>query len=113
METSEEIKNIINNGFDLISTEAAKCGVKFEQVEDDRDGVLDDDGEIISFATSIRCPSFDTDDGRVIPAPVMFEMTFDRFNAVFNITLGEDEESAITYGNVMAYMYFSALTTAE
>ena len=112
MKTSEEIKNIINNGFALIKEEASKCGAKFECADDDKDGILDDDDQFLSFTTSIRCMEFMTDDGEIKPDQVTFELTYDRSEDEFTMAIGEDQEYPITYGNVMAYMYFNTLTVS-
>ncbi len=42
----------------------------------------------------------------------MFELTYDRSQDEYQMTVGEDTEYPITYGNVMAYMYFSAIQSA-
>lgn len=108
MKTSEEIKNIIKNGSDLVCAEASKCGYKFELVEDSG-GVLDDDDECLSLEISIRCAPFQTDDGEIKPKPVTFELRYDRHVDEFLMIAGEDSEFQISYGNVMAYMYFNSI----
>ena len=104
-----EIQNILDNGFNKICEEACKCGVKFELYPDGNDGVIADDDEYLSFTTSIIVPPFNADDGLITPKPITFELMYDRSEDEFNMAIGEDPEHPITYGNVMAYMYFNSI----
>ena len=105
-----EIQSILRNGFNLIRDEACKSGAKFEFHYEHKDGVLDDDDEFVSFTTSIKAVPFNTDEGLITPKPVMFELLYDRLEDGFTMAIGEDNEHPITYGNVMAFMYFDEIT---
>lgn len=103
-----KLKNdeIIKKGCDLLYTEATKCNADFEFCDDEYDGVTYDDEERLTFTTSLKLTPFHTDDGELIPEPVTFEIQYDREGNDYWLVIGEFEEVGISYGNVMATMYF-------
>lgn len=105
-----DVPSILRNGCNLILDEARKSGAKFDFHPDNKDGVLDDDDEILSFTISIKASPFNTDDGLIIPKPITFELWHNRLEDDFTMVISEDDECAITYGNVMAFMYFYEVT---
>ena len=98
---------IIKAGSDALIDEAKKSGMGFEICNDEHDGVLDGDDDYLSFTTTIKAADFMSDDGEIKPEPVTFEMQYDRDLNEYGLTIGEGDEISLTYGNVMAIMYFN------
>lgn len=103
---------LMNEGCERLLIATQSCGVVFERCDDEHDGALDDDDGYLSFTTTIKATPFMTDDGEVKPPPVTFEMQYDRASSEYVIIIGEGDELCITYGNVMAYMYFNSITVS-
>ena len=98
---------IIKAGSDELIDEAKKSGMGFEICNDEHDGVLDEDDDYLSFTTTIKATDFMSDDGEIKPEPVTFEMQYDRDSKGYELIIGEGDELPLTYGNVMALMYFN------
>ncbi len=104
-----ELREAIDSGTNQIKDAIAGCGTDIRTINIVLSEILNDDDDGVAFTLEVTLKPFQTDDGEVAPPPAIIELYHNRGTEEISMTVGEDSEWGITYGNVFAFLYFNNL----